>query len=70
MVDAGRWDCGDTDGCFQMLLTQSATRTIAHSGLNGGNSHDGDLRGIILVTIDEQAVAGRNSRADVKPRKR
>lgn len=52
-----------------MLLTQSAINTIVHSGVNGGRSHDGDLRGIILVTINEEAAAGRDSHADVEPRK-
>lgn len=47
-----------------MLPTKSETRTIAHGGV------DGDSSGIILVTIDGQAAAGRRApHADVEPRK-
>lgn len=69
MAEAGRWDHGG-DGCSQMLPTKSATRMIAHGGVDEGRSHDGNFRSIILVTTDRQAAAGRRApHTDVEPRK-
>ncbi|XDV45553.1 hypothetical protein PO909_013638 [Leuciscus waleckii] len=69
MAEAGRWDRRGADECCQMLPTQSATRAISHGGVVGGRSHDCDFMGIILVTIDGQAAAGRAPRTDVEQRR-